>query len=139
MTLHKSIATLLITSLLGAVPVTAGELRQSAERHAAAMSAQSGALSPVAGVNPNKKKALILAGLGGATMAIGLLRTVPKDCVNTSFGAYCGAGADTKLIVAGAAVAGAGGVLYLVGEKKKASIGISFVPDGVAVQQRMRF
>ena len=89
------------------------------------MFAQSGTTSAAAPVNPNKKKALILGGLGAGTLAVALL----KDPV----------GADGKLLVVSFALAGAGAAVYVIGEKKKASIGIGFVPNGVTVQQRIRF
>ncbi len=137
-TVRRSTAILVLFSSLWTAPAAAGELRRSAERHAEAVAAQAGTLGMAASVNPHKKTALILGGVGAATLAIGLLRNVPKKCANVTYTAYCSIGSDTKLVVAGLAVMGAGGAMYFIGEGKK-SIGIAFVPQGVAVQQRIRF
>lgn len=139
MTSHKPVALLLLLSFSSALPVSAGDIRDSAERHAMSLAAQSGPGTVAAAVNPHRKAALILGGVGAATLAIGLLRNVPKQCADLGFTAYCSVGSDTKLVVAGLGVMAAGGAMYLVGEGKKKSVGIGIVPDGVRIEQRIRF
>jgi len=139
MNLHKSAAILLLFTFSSTAPAAAGSIRESAERHASMISAQSTAptASPVS--NPHRKAALILGSVGAATLTIGLLRNVPKQCADFAFTAYCSLGSDTKLVVAGLGAMAAGGALYLVGEGKRKSTAIGFVPYGVSVQQRIRF
>ena len=141
MTLRHTATALLFLGPLWAVPATALDLRESAERHAAMYVAQTVAPAAAPLENPNKKTAEILGGVGAALVILGVVYKSGIECKDTSnsFGFECGQTANKTLVLGGLAVAVAGGVMYFVGEGKKKSIGIGISPSGLGVQTRVRF
>lgn len=135
--LRKTVCFVLLCGF--ATPAFAGDLRKEIPK--AIAEAIQVAPRPAPRENPYKTGALVMVVGGGALAAYGFTHTTGAE-VTTNSSATTFSAKETKstgIGLVGLAVAAGGGVLYAMGEKKKASPQVSFGKGGLRVGGRVRW